>query len=251
LYSLTEDEAYVVDQATAALTRECLAAEGFDPDVVEVTAPEPGNGPVEVDESLGLVRPESAAFGYHGDPGLRYGEAGSLGYHFAAKGDAGFDATMDCLEHANATLQGSDEPADEKLPWDLKHGAEAEAAADPRVQAAMGEWSACMSSEGHDYARPTEPWAGPNNPWSFPDCEGSDDPDCGGERPPISQLEIDVATADLACKAEVGLVGLYRVALWEAQERLIEGNLPTLERRLELEKALLVRAQKVLAQVGG
>lgn len=88
---------------------------------------------------------------------------------------------------------------------------------DSRVVAAFSAWSDCMARSGYDY----------DDPW-----EANDDPAFDG--PEATQLEISLATADVACKEEVDLVDTWAAVEVAYQERLIEENSVALAELLEL-----------------
>jgi hypothetical protein len=224
------------------LSNECLAEEGFDL-VGELNEGGGGTGVAEWNEEMGLVRAESAEFGYHGDPAVAYSE-GFLSSFGAQSKESDWEVIAQCQMKSAEALRGGDEMADEKLPWEIKHAAEADATGDPDYIEAVSKWSACMAEDGHDYASPWEPWN--DKRWAYPECDGTD-PDCPTERPALSDIEVAVAKADVACKARVELVPIYRAAVWRSQTERIEANRPALEKRLELEKARVERAQEVLA----
>ncbi|MDR1293885.1 MAG: hypothetical protein LBK59_02830 [Bifidobacteriaceae bacterium] len=254
IFSLTDAEQHVVDQAHALLVSDCLKAEGFTDVIRMPTMPTPGSGVAEWDETMGLIRAESARYGYLGDPQITYSGSDGWGISQDVPVDERkkvLDAMMEC-QRSTASDLGL--PAEGDLPWDIKHAAQAEASADPTFIEAVEGWSQCMASEGYIYARPTEPWTAA--PWSYPDCQDGDTrPECAGDaeatRPALSALEIATAEADLACKAEVSMVPVFRAAMWTSQQAQIDANRPTLDQRLDTEKARLHRAQELLRVRGG
>ncbi|GAB2500023.1 hypothetical protein [Nocardiopsis aegyptia] len=78
---------------------------------------------------------------------------------------------------------------------------------DPAVVEAFADWSACMAERGFDHPTPAEAENDPR--WA--DREG--DP---------SAAEIEVATADTACKDAASVVEAWRDAKAAAQDGLIE-----------------------------
>jgi hypothetical protein len=267
MYSLTSGEQYVIDQAVAILADECQAKEGFDVEITVGDGSGDNFGPPMVDETLGLIDASAAPYGYRGNPNRSDGEvSGGLSVGWADTEDAR-EAVWECQRQAAGQLTGG-EPADEKLPWDIKHAAEAEVGGDPDYRDATQKWSECMARGGFDYAAPADPWLDPAHGYKSCDEDGAlselalDRPsrlsrtdleellagvEC--EAPiPVTDAEIQVAEADVECKAEVGLVPAFRAALWKAQEARIEANLPALEKRLELERKRLERAGKIIAE---
>jgi hypothetical protein len=249
MFSLTDAEVFTLDQAQALIMTECLAEEGYEDVVDGPTMPTPGSGVAEVDETMGLIRGESAGFGYHGDPSFEYFGTEGWGVRGGVpKGESGlWDAQSACYTVINKTLGL---PGEERLPWTIKHAAEADAATDSDFLKAVDDWSACMARDGYDYNHPSEPWLDPA--WGWPDCEeGTTLPECTGEvemtRPELTDIEIATAQADIACKAEVNMVPIYRAAMWASQEERIAANRPALDERLAGEKSRLDRAQEVIA----
>jgi hypothetical protein len=201
-----------------------------------------------------LIRAESAEYGYHGDPALEYTDTSDSGGRGVVSevSAAEREAEIKCVATISEVYE---EVPDESLPWEIKHKAEADAATDLDYVGAVDSWSQCMAREGYEYAQPNEPRSDPR--WTPQDCgDGGGRPECpsGVEieqtRPELTDVEIATAQADVACKAEVNLVPIYRAALWASQEARIAANLPALEKRLEQEKAKLDRAQAIIAEHG-
>jgi bacterioferritin-associated ferredoxin len=76
---------------------------------------------------------------------------------------------------------------------------------DSRVQAAWSKWSDCMRARGYAYA---EPW------------DANDDPRWGGDS--VTDREIATATADVACRREGNLVGIWNAVEVAYQTEAIE-----------------------------
>ena len=93
---------------------------------------------------------------------------------------------------------------------------------DPRVRAVFGSWSACMRRAGFSYGDP---------------MQANDDPAFRTERP--SRAEITVAVADVGCKREVGLVGVWASVEAAYQERALDrhaGELEVVRRLLDVRR---------------
>jgi hypothetical protein len=211
------------------LTERCLAAEGYDYQYVVVEESTAGSGISEFDENLGLVRAESADFGYKGDPQIEYGSSGAsrLDVQMTEEISAALD------ECVIAAASEAPDDGEARLPWEIKHAAEADAAADPAFLKAQDEWAACMAEEGFDYARPTEPRH------NFGECTSC--------KP--TEEEYATVRADMECKARTDLIAIYRRARWDAQERRIQDNLPELESGLKTAQAALAEAQALLGEL--
>lgn len=101
---------------------------------------------------------------------------------------------------------------------------------DPRVRTAFAAWSACMADRGHEYATPWDP---PN------------DPRFTGPSP--GPGEVDVAVADVACKEETNVVGVWHAVDAALQTVMIDAD-PEVFASITAERAdRLDRARAVLA----
>jgi hypothetical protein len=85
----------------------------------------------------------------------------------------------------------------------LGHESYQRAEKDSRVRAAVEAWAGCMRKVGYSYASIWEP-----NDTRWPD--------------PVGEQEIATATADVACKLQTNLVGIWFAVESAYQERLIE-----------------------------
>ncbi|MGH8826651.1 MAG: hypothetical protein ACRDVZ_03415, partial [Jiangellaceae bacterium] len=108
-----------------------------------------------------------------------------------------------CGGEATAALGGFSE--DFGLPDGLTGESYERAESDSRVKAAVDEWAACMDRAGYEYESIWEP-----NNADWPDPAGPE--------------EIAVATADVACKAETNLAGIWLAVETAYQNQLIEEN---------------------------
>jgi hypothetical protein len=98
---------------------------------------------------------------------------------------------------------------------------------DRRVRAVFGAWSACMRRTGFGYTDP---------------MQANDDPAFQTERPSAS--EIAVATADVACKQAVGLVGVWAAVEADYQRRALDRHreeLQVIRRWLETQRRTAAR----------
>ncbi|MFK4101882.1 hypothetical protein ACI2L1_17755 [Streptomyces sp. NPDC019531] len=97
---------------------------------------------------------------------------------------------------------------------------------DSRVRAALASWSGCMRGRGFDYRDPLDAVADPR----FTDG--------------TSPLEIRTATADVACKRETNLVGIWFAVESAYEKRLVTDNLDRLEevRRANTARVAAARA---------
>lgn len=112
-----------------------------------------------------------------------------------------------CLGHARTVLWGSpDSEVKDELAQTLRISSYREAEADPRVQALIARWSACMARSGYRYQSPMDP--------KFNRAQGS------GPSP----TEIETAIADVTCKKAVDLVSKWNAVDAEYQRRAIDKN---------------------------
>lgn len=130
----------------------------------------------------------------------------------AADGQAPTDAGGKVLpeggcsgEATRALEEGAPPPANDKLGAELSVQTHKRSETDSRVRQVMGRWSECMSRVGHSYRSVWEP-----NDRTWPAAVGD--------------AEISTATADVACKQETNLVGVWFAVESAYQTRLIEQN---------------------------
>ncbi|SFH32898.1 hypothetical protein [Amycolatopsis regifaucium] len=117
---------------------------------------------------------------------------------------------------------------DERLVLRLGDEAGKQAEADSRVKAAFQAWSACMARAGFDYADPWKP---------------NDNPEFQGQE--AGAREIATATADVRCKREVDLVGVWASVEAAYQERKIGENAEALKKVKEAIRTMLGNAARI------
>ncbi|MGW1071603.1 hypothetical protein [Streptomyces sp. NPDC002537] len=96
---------------------------------------------------------------------------------------------------------------------------------DPRVKQAFGKWSECMKTKGYSYSDP---------------MQANDDPRFASNV--SSAEEIKTATADVACKTSVNLVGIWHSAEVDIQKQLIQKNSDALAQVKKSKESLLASA---------
>lgn len=101
---------------------------------------------------------------------------------------------------------------------------------DSRVQAVWSLWSGCMANKGFDY---TTPW------------EANDDPQWGSAA--NKTREIATATADVACREQTNLVGIWHAVDVAYQHQLIEEHQHELDALLELIEVQKRNAARIIA----
>jgi hypothetical protein len=97
----------------------------------------------------------------------------------------------------------------------------AESERDIRVSTVLREWSACMRTRGFDYSSPPKAAA---------------DPRFAG---PPSALEVNTATADIACKRQTNVVGVWFTVEAQLQRQTVSTNRPALDEIREMNEAQL------------
>jgi hypothetical protein len=103
------------------------------------------------------------------------------------------------------------------------------------AQALFRRWSACMAASGYDYANPVQAALGQPG--------DSDGPSQWSGASP-SQLEIQTAVADVACKDKTGVVQRWIRLLAEDQEALLQHYLPQLQSTMAAYQRDLSRLQQ-------
>ncbi|NEB41502.1 hypothetical protein [Streptomyces sp. SID14515] len=115
-----------------------------------------------------------------------------------------------CFGEANKALTGSAERVadDSETVVNANIDSVFKAAEDPRVTAVFKQWSACMKKEGFAYATPLEPLNDPA--WD--------------RNVTASQEEIAVAVADVRCKKQYNVVGVWNAVDVAYQKQYIEAK---------------------------
>ena len=217
-YLPTGDQNDRLAQAQVALIRGCLARWGFGYDVVPV--PSGRYGPTSLTDrrygitDLALARVYGYGLGPR-DPSLitrpsppkldpdgvtvlsGQGRSVVAGLAVPAGG---------CIGEADRALAGSLSPADLRRGGDLQVESFARSRVDSRVRAVFQAWSSCVARSGYRYADPLAAAADP----AF---TGSPD-----------RHQIDVATADIGCKASTNLVGVWFTVESAYQQRAIDAD---------------------------
>jgi hypothetical protein len=111
-----------------------------------------------------------------------------------------------CAGAAGRELQRDAAGADLSLPQNTWVTTFEESRGDSRVSAAIGAWSRCMERQGHHYPDP---------------LAAASDPVAGGE---VTDAQRALAVADIGCKAEVNLVGVWSTVEAAYQRRAIDAN---------------------------
>jgi hypothetical protein len=212
-YTATDDERALVDRAYVVLLNQCLASRGQSRRVAEPAAPAE---PTPLSWRYGVDDPTVAArYGYHLPP--EYGDRGNAERERAqaAAPDGNTPEYLACVDDVQRQLgkpEGGGSYMDDVFAQSLGVTSVERSMADPRVRAALAQWSNCMRDKGHSA---TDPLTVVN------------DFVLTSEHP--TPAEVSTATADVACKQDSDLVATWHGAEVDHQNSLIENNLERLE----------------------
>jgi hypothetical protein len=224
-----------------ALLRRCMAGYGFDfppadPPAGPSVGPSVGGPRTRNERRYGLTDPAAASHGYRlangaspARPDLPALPAAALAALNGAPGRlvAGRAVLPDgCAGQAGKELAAQVPPgADLGLPDRLARESFERSRQDPRVAAATRRWATCMRGRGYSYATPSEAAADPRF------------------RGPLSRAETATAAADVDCKRQTNLVGIWFTVESADQRTLIAANQPALTLAATALKAELLVAR--------
>lgn len=238
-------DAYFVDptalgritQANALLVDACMKEKGRSYPPAQYDLSSASKIP---DTAYGIWSVEAAAkFGYELDPALTESiEAANKALIAASQSDPDWEnAYASCLETTESIpLPGRDYQADDvieltALPTSIRADAKVLASKNPLWNAARLEWSECLVSNGLNLQEEVE------SPWS-------------PEVPEDKEGNIRTAVIDTTCKQQTGLVEKLSSLEARYQTAMIEMNLTALNEVATKEKAVVDRADKVIAKYG-
>ncbi|MFG2732845.1 hypothetical protein [Streptomyces canus] len=226
-------ERHAVSQAKWHLAQDCMARLGFTV-AMPVSIPSTAYDEADMARRYGVMDPAQArTYGYH-VPGIVNGapppsqapmsaaeQLALTGPGVSRPGAAPSAAARQvngkatpaggCMGQAMAQLHAD---FDTSLPGMLDMESLPRAQAEPQVQAVLKAWSSCMAGKGYSV----------NSPFNA----NSLAPSSSGPSP--SAQEIQVATADVGCKAKTNLVKVWFDAEAAIQQQQIEQNNLALER---------------------
>ncbi|MFJ5777717.1 hypothetical protein [Streptomyces sp. NPDC093094] len=243
-YAWTDSEERTRRQGEDLLAADCMRGHGFD------LAPRPayrGDKALRDARRYGVSDPDSASrFGYRLDPAARgpkppeenYSPAESL-VLFGPQEGQGSRKSADgkaipkggCWGQALRDLASDGpevDPSDEEFADQLAVFTYQASQKDPRVKKVFAAWSACMKEKGYDYRGPME--AGDDTSFQNSDT--------------VSRREIQVAEADVACKREHNLIGVWYAVEVAYQERAVEQNQQQLDTLKQRKEAILKAAAR-------
>src|SRR5262249_34663169 len=132
-----------------------------------------------------------------------------------------------CIGEAGRQLRGTSPNQDWTYAENLATDAHRRSENDSRVLAAMSAWSTCMKGKGYRYARSGDP-----NNQNWPE--------------PPGPAEIAVATADVACKLQTNLVGIWFAVETAYQLRAIDQNASQLNEVKDYLTAIIANSARVV-----
>ncbi|MGC7103059.1 hypothetical protein ACPZ19_51085 [Amycolatopsis lurida] len=210
-YSFSLAEMYMISNAEDLLMRTCMAEKGYDWEII--------NRPIGLKDlrnrrRYGVIEPKIAQFGYHVPVGLLTPASVEFAY------DRRDNSLSEDVKQAAFAPDGcgreaadwfrSDNDADLDLLTQKDRASLQDSQRDPRVAEAMRSWRECMHRKGLEYQDPLGAASDPK--WWTDD---SSEP---------SSQEIAVATADVDCKDQAGLVDAWHAAEVRIQEEEINRN---------------------------
>jgi hypothetical protein len=241
-YLATPAEVSELTRGRLALLRRCMARYGFD--YPRATPPAQAAPRSRNERRYGLTDPAAAAArGYRLDDRGATGSAArpappalppaaeAVLTGSAGRTAAGRPIPADgCAGEASRGLSAGAPPdADSGLPQRLSADSFAHSTGDPRVQAATRQWAGCMKTAGLDYANPFDPLGDRRF------------------RGPLTRAETTTAQADVVCKRQANLVGVWFTVESAYQHTLIDTNATALEPAGRALRAQLAAARRALS----
>ncbi len=256
-YLFTNRQMADVLRARQALVVPCMRRFGFawpasDPERNDSAGTVPGmRNAANLDRRYGITDPALAArHGYHFAPGSRQrdpqdstsasrpntdalavltgrtgdGTPAPARYHGRAVPEGG------CQGQASTRLAGDRPLGNDQLANEINVVSYQKSQADPRVRSVFRAWSACMRKHGYSYAAPT-------------DAPGKD-PRFTGPAP--TRQEIALAEADVACKRQTNVIGVWFTVDAAHQRQMMASKGPELARAKDAIRTQSANADRVL-----
>ncbi|MFJ8846570.1 hypothetical protein ACIRFF_27140 [Streptomyces cyaneofuscatus] len=236
-YEFTLGEYYTVINAQDALTQACMRSRGFDWEVID--------RPMDAREArnrrrYGVIEPAVAErYGYHAPSDLLnpYGiseqEESRRKQLSAKEAKAAEDATTGCdIKAYEKLVSDANADVDLKLFDELGKQAMADSRSAPKVASAIRKWSSCMKGKGFNYSGSSD--AGNDKRWWEGDTENA------------SEEEIETAKADVSCRQEAGVVGVWFEEEKRLQQKAIQENQKYFKELAAAKERHVAAAQSVL-----
>ncbi|MFE4974868.1 hypothetical protein ACFRAR_22540 [Kitasatospora sp. NPDC056651] len=257
-YLLNPDQWVTLSGAQDKLLSRCLARFGFSENRTPIPMRRDSDAPkTRVDGHYGRQSPElMAKWGYHPEGGarpsqvapaertqtpsaeMRIAQTGSsdAGQMFGPGGQViGGQTVPDhgCFGEMTQQLTGAvdGQLGDAKAAEDLKFATLKDSRDDARTREAFARWSSCMKAGGYDY--PDPPAASGDPEWP--------------KTPMPTQRELQVATADSACRSKANVVGVWYAVDFGYEEQAIKENAAAMAEAKKGLEAQLAAAAKALA----
>ncbi|MEE1783819.1 hypothetical protein PUR71_13005 [Streptomyces sp. SP17BM10] len=231
-YVLTPAENARLTHASWVLAADCVRQHGIAfPTPPELTHQRSGS---EVPRRYGPADPAAAAKdGYH-DPAAPDGDKAPTDGLSSLSTDQR-TTVFRCQQDAQAELAGGAAFGSSPIGEQINSRSYLKATADDRVKAAFAAWSGCMKTAGYDYASPMDAYNDPH--WRT--------------SPTADQQEIATAQADIACKRQTNLIGIWYAVDAAYQQQQIQAHQAELDRDRAAEQQQLGSAREVLGQSAG
>jgi hypothetical protein len=232
-YKLTPEKLRQLNNAQTRLANQCLSRFGFPPSLSQMPSTPPSDSTLS--RRYGVTnRAVAARYGYHQPPDsdgqtrrppsqpvskelnlVLYGppDPTGTGNGGSAVHDGVEIPAGGCLGESKRKLNADTyerlDPSQFASEIELAAGKQADA--DPRVRGKVAEWATCMKGKGFDYQDPFQPLDGDSLKASL------------AQSAPTA-VEIQTAVADVDCKQQTNLVGVWFAVESAYEEKLIEKN---------------------------
>lgn len=236
-YQATPDQRTAIDTAQAVLVQRCLVGHGLDLPLGKA-ADEPTRP-----DWYGVTTEEAARESGYNAVGRPIEDLPFV-QRVAKDAQPYFDG---CLAEATQTITAGSPPlADAYLVVTLEKSALKQSQQDSRVQAAIGEWQACMKAEGHTFA---DPWA-PYDYWSQKRSASLTPEQKRDPRAGLTPAEVAMALTDVRCKDRTKLLDTWVAATIAYQRPLVEENADQLRVHQRALDVNVANANRVLTGQG-
>ncbi|MET7683273.1 hypothetical protein [Streptomyces sp. NPDC005423] len=254
-YLFTDRQVGRLFRARAVLTASCMRRFGHSWPAPTATAPATGTlNPANTAHRYGITDAGTAArYGYHPAPGTTSGQSGAknperrpepaeLRVLTGLTADGTPAATDErgrplpaggCEGEATAALSGDPQKiGNRELVSTINIGSYRDSQRDPRVVSVFRKWSRCMRRHGYRYSDPTQ------TPGKNAEFTG----------PTVTRAETALAGADVACKRETNVVGVWSSVDAAYQRRAMDTKRRELAAVKRDMRRQLTNADRVLRQ---